>query len=252
MTMFKFILSVSAFLLISGCVSNTHLVILDSRPGVTQGFIHIMPKEQPVASIILFAGGGGHLLLKNSTSMGGTGQHTFTAKMRYKFAEHGFQVAVIDSPVDKWGNMTISRFSEEHITDSKAVATFLKSQANVPVWIVGTSRSTESIATLAINSDGVFNGAVFTSSVMSALDSDFQKIQIPALVVHNKFDNCGACVASVAEDIYKKLVNSKNRKLIWFSSKRSNGAACGPISPHGFLGIESSVVEAIAAFIKAN
>ncbi|MGV7223666.1 MAG: alpha/beta hydrolase [Nitrospinales bacterium] len=250
--MFKFFFSLSASLLISGCVSNTNLVKLDSRPGVTQGFIHIMPKELPVASIILFSGGGGQLRLKSATSMAGVTQYSFTAKMRNKFAEHGFQVAVIDSPVDKWGHMSMNRLSEEHITDCKAVATFLKSQVDVPVWIVGTSRSTESIATLAMNSGGVFNGAVFTSSVQEVSYLNLQTIQIPALVVHNKFDGCGVCSPSVAENIYKKLVNSKNRELIWFSSKAKKGPECEPSSPHGFLGIESSVVEAIAAFIKAN
>ncbi len=250
--MSKFIISVSVFLLISGCVSNANLVKLDSRPDVTQGFIHIMPKDPPVASVILYAGGGGNLRLTSGSTMK-WGEGNFLVRTRSQFAAHGFQVAVIDTPADKWGHMSMNRSGEDHVVDSKAVATFLRSQANVPVWIIGTSRGTDSIANLAIKADGAFDGAVFTSSLHDILFLyDLEKVEIPALVVHNKFDGCGVCPSSGAEDIYKKLVNSKNRELIWFSSKAKRSSDCDPYSPHGFLGIELSVVEAIAAFIKAN
>ena len=136
--------------LIIGCTSKATLVKVDSRPGVSQGFIHIMPKDPPVASVILYAGGDGNLKLTGPSAMN-WGEGNFLVRTRYQFAAHGFQVAVIDTPEDKWGHMYLSRSSNKHVIDSKAVATFLRSLANVPVWIVGTSRGTDSIANLAFS-----------------------------------------------------------------------------------------------------
>ena len=238
-------------LLLVGCSSTATLVKLDSRPGVTQGFIHIMPKEPPVASVILYAGGDGNLRLNSAYSMQ-WGEANFLVRTRQKFANHGFQVAVIDTPVNRQGHMTMSRRGQDHVTDSKAVANFLRSQAAVPVWIVGTSRGTESVSNLAVNGNGAFDGAVFTSSVRAASYFNLEEVTIPVLVVHNKLDGCGVSGPSVAENIYSKLVNSKNRELIWFSSTAKKSSDCQARSPHGYLGIESQVVDAIAVFIKSN
>lgn len=253
MNKFLFASSILLIFLIVGCVSKATLVKVDSRSGVTQGFIHIMPKDPPVASVILYAGSGGNLRLTSASTMK-WGEWNFLVRTRHQFAAHGFQVAVIDTPVDKWGHMSLNRGSKEHITDSKAVAAFLRSQANVPVWIVGTSRGTDSATNLATNSNGAFDGVVFTSSIQDIKYLyDLKKVKMPALVVHNKLDECGVCPPSEAEEIYKKMVNSKNRKLVWFSSTETkNYNACEAMTPHGFLGIESQVVKAIAGFIKAN
>ena len=238
-------------LLLIGCSSTATLVNVDSRPGVTQGFIHIMPKEPPVASVILYAGGHGNLRLNSAYSMR-WGEGNFLVRTRSTFASHGFQVAVIDTPTNHMGHMPMSRRSAAHVVDSKAVAKFLRSQAAVPVWIVGTSRGTVSVSKLAINGYGTFDGAVFTSSVQEAVHFDLEKVTISALVVHNRRDGCPASLPRVAEDIYNKLANSKSRELIWFSSTAKQSADCEAKSPHGYLGIESQVVEAIASFIKKN
>ena len=249
----KFAIALAFFISIplSGCASSAALVKIDSRPGVTQGFIHIMPKKPPVASVILYAGGSGNLRLSGPNSMV-WGAGNFLVRTRYEFAKQGFQVAVIDTPEDKFGRMPLNRGGKDHVIDSQAIAAFLRTQADVPVWVVGTSRGSDSVANLAVNGGGAFDGVVFTSSVVAASFYDLEKVKIPALVVHNKIDGCFASSPKVAEDIYNKLENSKNRKLLWFSSRAQQSDACKARSPHGYLGIESRVVEAISDFIKSN
>src|SRR5258708_8925822 len=64
------------------------LVSIPTPRGATQAFILIKP-DHPVASVILFAGGGGVLGLKTASSEA----TNFLVRSRDKFAAHNFIVA---------------------------------------------------------------------------------------------------------------------------------------------------------------
>lgn len=57
--------------------------------------------------------------------------------------------------------------SETHMADVRKVLDFVKCKADVPVWIVGTSRGTISATAVTINLPGEMAGVVLTSSVVS-------------------------------------------------------------------------------------
>jgi len=60
----------------------------------------------------------------------------FLVRSREKFASHGFGVAVVDVPADEPHGMSSAfRVSKNHAIDITAVADYLKSQADVPVWL---------------------------------------------------------------------------------------------------------------------
>lgn len=233
----------------AGCTSTGTLVKVDSRQGIQQGFIHLMPETPPVASVILFAGGDGNLRLTSGATMA-WGASNFLVRSRYKFLNQGFQVAVIDSPEGGSGHLTLERQSPEHLQDIKAVAAFLKSRANVPVWLVGTSRGTDSVASLAIHGKDIFSGAVFTSTVENALYQDIPKITMPSLVLHNTNDGCIASFPHVARALFDRLENAPRKNLVWLTSSARTSPECHASSPHGYLGIESEAVGVIADFIK--
>jgi pimeloyl-ACP methyl ester carboxylesterase len=74
-------------------------------------------------------------------------------------------VAVVDAPSDRQGGMNaIFRMSGAHAGDISALAGYLKKQANIPVWLVGTSMGTFSAAGGAIAARDV-DGLVLTSTV---------------------------------------------------------------------------------------
>ncbi len=235
---------------ISGCVSSGELVKIDPVQGVTQGFILITP-EKPLANLILFAGGHGRLRLSGGSNMA-WGSHNFLVRTRGKFVDMGFQVAVIDAPYDKFGYMSINRMSEDHRTNVRAVADYMKSKADLPVWLVGTSRGTVSVANIAINDPDPYAGAVFTSSLDDIAFQDLSKIALPTLVVHHRKDGCHFCSPSMAEEVYTKLTKASSRELRWIEGGRSTGDVCGPLSYHGFLSREQKVVDAITEFILAR
>ncbi len=144
------------------------LVTLETRAGVTQKFILITP-EKPVAAVILFAGGHGKLDLSNASGRpvprrGGN----FLVRSRADFAGHGFAVAVVDAPSDRKervGMLGGFRNSAKHVTDIDAVTAHLKKAVRVPVWLIGTSRGTESAAYVAIHAKEKVAGLVLTSSM---------------------------------------------------------------------------------------
>ncbi len=243
--------------------AQEQLVTLETRAGVTQKFILITP-EKPVAAVILFAGGKGNLDLTGAADRPvlGWGKNNFLVRSRDDFAAHGFAVAVVDAPSDRKERKGMRggfRNSAEHVTDIDAVTAHLKKTVRVPVWLIGTSRGTESVAYVAIHAKEKIAGLVLTSS-MTEDNSDgrpvtglaLDRIRVPALVVAHEDDECWATPPGGAEWIAESLVNASRVEVKMFSGGDSpRSGTCGALSAHGFLGIEQKVVAAIAGFIKS-
>jgi dienelactone hydrolase len=276
-TFFALIFSLVSFSK-SAEIQSEELVKLETRPKVRQNFALIKP-ENPVASVILFAGGRGNIKLG---SLGGKPhigamQRNFLIRTRRDFAKHGLMVAVIDVPSNldtKQGfstwvndNKTPFRWSEEHTKDIKAVASYLKNRKNIPVWLVGTSMGTFSAAHGAITLQEENSGLVLTSTVTrskkkwrirkthpnAVLDMDLENIKVATLIVSHENDGCEATPASDAPKLKAALKNSPKVKVLYFTGgKKPRSEPCQARSQHGFYGIEEQVVTAIADFIKSN
>ena len=101
----------------------------------------------------------------------------------------------------------------EHAADIKEVIAWVRAQENIPVWLVGTSRSTQSAAYLASKLSGPQgpDGLVLTSTILTddkgrpvpAMPID--KLQIPVPVVHHEQDGCGHCSFDDLPVLMKKL-----------------------------------------------
>ena len=258
------LLTIIFHLVMSGFTNAEELVELQTRPGVTQKFILIKPNN-PMLSVILFAGGQGNLELSSDYAgkpVIGWGKGNFLVRSRDLFASHGFMVAVVDAPSDhkeEDGMLYGFRSSQEHVTDIEHVIGYLKKQANIPVWLIGTSRGTESAAHIAIHTEKKINGLVLTSSMAEENDKGttvtnmaIDRITIPTLVVANEDDDCWLTPPSGAKEIARLLVNSPKVEVIYFSGgdESISKNPCRALTHHGYLGIEEQVVSAIAKWIK--
>lgn len=243
------------------------LVSVQSPRGVKQAFILIKP-QKPVASVILFAGGHGALGLKSASSMA-WGAKNFLVRTRDRFAAQGFMVAVIDAPADHQGSRgmnAVFRMSAAHAQDIGAVVAYLKKEANVPVWLVGTSMGTFSAAGGGVALKSI-DGIVLTSSITRSnpnwkivsshpngvASMRLSAIVVPTLIVSHRNDGCDITPATDAPKLTKAL--SKSRKVdvaILEGGSPPKSKPCEAMSQHGFLGIESLAVSRIAQFIKAN
>lgn len=250
---------------VSMVVNSAEVVSLSTRKNVEQRFIFMTP-ESPKASVILFAGGKGALKLSSmddGAPVINWGKNNFLVRTRDLFLGNGFQVAVVDAPTDKQssrGMLDGFRDSMKHVEDIDHVIRYLRKKSNVPVWLVGTSRGTESAVFIAIHSKQQPDGLILTSSMSvengagtAVTEMDIEEIKIPALVVANTDDSCEKTPPEGAAEIVEMLVKSKNAKVKMFSGGDSPiSSECKARSYHGFLGIEHDVVNYISEFIKAN
>ncbi len=241
------------------------LVSLATPRGAVQAFILIKPKK-PVAAVILFAGGHGALGLTSATKMG-WGSGNFLVRTRERFAAHGLMVAVVDAPSDKSSGMNAEfRMSRDHASDIGAVVTHLKTLANVPVWLVGTSMGTFSAAGAAVHKSGA-HGLVLTSTVTRAkpdwkvagshadgvASMALDRVTGPTMIVSHAEDGCAVTPASDAPKLTRKLSAAKPVEVVILDGGRPpQSDPCEARSQHGFLGIEGKAVDAIARYVKAH
>ena len=231
-------------------------VIVSKREGAEQVFL-FMKVKRPVASVILFAGGGGTLNIENGVINQRAGN--FAVQSRFRFASEGFNVAVVDAPSD-YRNLRGARDALFHALDIKGVIAYLRKDSNVPVWLFGTSRGTISAANAASRlKEGGADGLVLSSTLFipsggggTITDVDLGSITVPTLFVHHKKDRCSVTPYSAVASHMKSLRNAPKVELIAFEGGKPNRGRFCTGGPHGFRGIRDRVVRAIINWIKAN
>jgi hypothetical protein len=249
-------------MLSSGHAQTTQKVVdIPTRSGITQRVIVLSPPE-PKAAVILFAGGHGGLQVFANGSMK-WGEGNLLVRSRQLFADAGLTVAVIDAPSDRQSPPYLSGFRQrpEHAADVKAVIGWLRENAKVPVWLIGTSRGTQSaayVATDLVGADGP-DGLVLMSTILTDIKGNrpvtampLDKIRVPVLVVHHEQDGCEHCAFSGVPGLMGKLTNSPRTHLLSFSGGENTGDPCEALAYHGFNGLERQVVSKTAAWILAK
>ena len=237
--------------------NDENLVTIKTRPGVDQLFLLIEPDVPPIASVILFPGGSGKIKLwKNDPTKYG---NNFLVRTRKAFAGHGFLTAVIDVPSDRRRGPGLRDFrgSMAHRADIGAVVAFLRRRANVPVWLVGTSRGTISAAHLAadLSIDGVVLTATVTEesrkSRATVLDAPLERIRPPVLIVHHLSDACRVTPYYNVASLKRRFISSGIVEMLAFEGgDPPTSKPCQGLSEHGFFGIEDRVIGKIARWIK--
>jgi hypothetical protein len=239
---------------------QTQVLDLPTRPGVTQRMILIVP-DAPRAALILLAGGAGGLRIDAQGALGG-GQGNFLVRMRERFAEQGLAVAVVDAPSDRQQPPYLDgfRMTAAHAADLRATLVELRRRYGVPVWLVGTSRGTESAAAVAValaDTPDAPDGVVLTSTLlrerngMAVTAMALDRLRAPVLVVHHERDACWACPPSDLPWLMRRLSNSPRKALRLFAGGTPKGEPCEAYAYHGYNGIEDEVVGAIAQWILA-
>jgi pimeloyl-ACP methyl ester carboxylesterase len=236
------------------------VVDIPTRPGVTQRLVLIRP-EHSTAAVILFAGGHGGLQISKKGEFG-WGKGNFLVRSRQRFAEQNLVVAVIDAPSDRLSPPYLSGFRQtpEHAADIKALIAWLRQQTHLPVWLIGTSRGTQSaayVATRLSGHDGP-DGIVLTSSILQdsksrpVTDMSLETVAVPVLVVHHEQDGCKLCRPEDLPRLLNKLTATPRKELLTFKGGQDRGDPCEAYAHHGFNGLEPEVVAKIAAWIRGK
>ena len=247
-----------------GAIAHAQLAqsVIDvpTRPGVTQRLLLLEPPA-PKAVAVLFAGGHGGLQLSTEGTLQ-WGKGNFLVRSRQAFAEQGLAVVVIDAPSDRQSPPFLSGFRQtaEHAADVKAAIAALRGRFKLPLWLVGTSRGTQSVAYLAqtLGAAEGPDGIVLSSTVLNdprsrgVLAMPLDRVRIPVLVVHHELDACRVCAYADVPALMDKLGAAPRKQLLAFNGGISQGDPCEAFAYHGYNGIEADVVRQTAAWMLAR
>jgi len=233
---------------------------LPTRPGVTQRLLLLTPPE-PKAVVLLLPGGHGGLQLGLDGAMR-WGEGNFLVRSRERFAAQGLAVAVLDAPSDRQGPPFLAGFRQtpEHVADVAATLAWLRQRHRLPVWLVGTSRGTQSaahVATVLPPPEGP-DGLVLTATILSDTRGRpvpamaLERVTVPVLVVHHEQDGCGHCAFAEVPALMAKFTHAPRRELLSFTGGRNVGEPCEAFAHHGFNGLEAEVVRRVTDWVLAR
>lgn len=248
---------------------------VEVRPGVTVKYlgVRILAKKAPNA-VILFAGGNGLLSLQPDGSIGTDLSGNFLVRSRVKFAQKNLFVAVVDTPNQVKIDGSV-RLSAEYADDLGQVIEDVRGRIapSGKVWVVGTSSGTLSAASIAARlplvtppikdnlrrPDGIILTSTQTTRVAglcgkTVFDAKLAAINVPAFVAAHVKDACACSPPKASAMVIFQLTGAPTKSLRNFSGgKRPKSKdPCMAFTPHGFYGIEDSVVGLIAKFISAH
>jgi hypothetical protein len=235
----------------AGLAAAGELIELPARPGVTQGVYFDSASPHPAWVLILFAGGDGRLALAQS---GPRRAGNFVIKTARYWTDAGQATAMFDTPSDHDAGVDDAfRLSPQAAQDvSAAVAAARKRYPGAKVALLSTSRGTITVGSVLKRDPALADAYVLTSPVTQAHRSQpgLSAMQWPGnkarvLVVSNQHDGCAVSPFAAA----KSMAAANGFDFIAASSSAATGEPCGPKSPHGYLGIENSVLDAIRKWL---
>lgn len=230
---------------------------IPTRVGVSVPVMVITP-EKPSAAILLFPGGNGRVTYHSD---GSTGYRGFPVRKPGLFAQQGFLIAVMNTSSDT-PPRHFFRDSSSHTEDIHHVIAFLRKETDKPLWLVGHSAGSTSVANAAIQlRNAGITGIVLISSENGKPDLrsgyldklNVGEITVPTLVVHHEQDECEFTLFENAQKLMRRLNKSVKAELVAFNGGGPvSGDRCGSLHYHGFPGIEQEVAARIAGWIKAT
>ncbi len=254
--------------IVLACMGNAHaqsaakVVDIPTRPGVTQRLLVLAAPESPAkAAAIVFTGGNGLLQIGVNGEIA-QGRGNFLVRSRQLFADQGLLVVLVDTPSDRQTFPYLAGFRQtpEHLADVKAVIAWVRTQTTTPVWLLGTSRGTQSAAFAATELQGAVgpDGLVLTSTILrdergrAVTRMPLDRLRIPVLVAHHEQDGCSLCAYSDLPGLMQQLSNAPRKQLLSFKGGDNSGDPCEAMAYHGFNGLESDVVAQAVAWMLAK
>ncbi len=221
-----------------------------------QNLLYAAPAE-PRGTIVMLPGGAGELGL----TADGDVRHgdNFVVRTRRLWVAHGYAVIIPDT-IDR-ANLRGDRSSPVYADIVARLVAFAHDRAARPVYLLGTSQGSIAAMNGAAHARaGSIAGVVLTESVSvlggsheTVFDADPRDVRVPALVVANQADACPVAPPQNADRIARAMIHSPDVqvRMVDGGEQRSNDA-CGSLTPHGYYGIEQSVVALITRWMSEH
>lgn len=202
----------------------------ESAPTMTM----FWPARAPKATILVVLGGGGAIGIKPET----TALRNQTANM-LKLLTDGtnskgmINVAVFDSPhtlqqAGKGVENIAPRYAADHLVRVENVVRFYRGKVETPLWLMGHSNGTVSVAEFINRSPGnrkLIDGAILSGSRNEARISG--AIDFPVLFLHHENDGCSSTTVAAAR-AHLEALRSRSTARTDFLLVRGGTAAGNP------------------------
>lgn len=207
------------------------------------------------AVLVMIPGGDGRLGLRPTRAdLGGFYGKTLKPLADTTLTSGRIDVAVFDSPypLPVSGSYLMSRATTDHLGRIASVVSFYASRFGKPVWLMGHSNGSISVAEFLRGHEALLAGAIFSASRDGVRVSP--KTVIPILFLHHRKDSC--VVASGRDDLATfealRAAGKANTAFIWLEGGSSeHGNPCGS-GYHLYSGAEAEAYRAIEAFIASH
>jgi len=230
-------------------------VLTIAMPGGGQQHVLYVAPPQPRATLVMFPGGDGDIGLDAD----GNPRHAdnFAVRSRDLWVAAGFAVLIPDTFNGR--NLRGLRSSPAYAALIGALVETAHAQAPGPVFLFGTSQG----AIAAMNGaahlrHGEIAGVVLSEAVSvpggsheTVFDAHPAQVNVPALVIANSDDRCRVAPPQEAANIAAAMTTAHSATVLPVSGgDQRSSRDCGSLSPHGYYGIETSVVSAVASWIR--
>ena len=207
------------------------------------------PAPAAEATVILFPGGDGVVGIRENGTADRPG-HTFTRSMNL-WANQRINAVLFDAP-DGLGKHGELRDDSDHIDRISAVISYLGSKNSLPVWLVGHSNGTLSVASYMNASPGNEKNLSGLVILGTEIRVAFKRpVKLPILAVHHNQDGCNVTpMYASAKVIEAAKATSSRAELVRMDGGRQVSPPCMARSYHGFLDLEDELIAMIGVFVR--
>jgi hypothetical protein len=209
------------------------------------------------ATIVMLPGGSGDVGVERDGDL--RHDDNFVVRTRGDWVAQGYAVLIPDT-IDR-ANLRGVRSSPAYAHLVDALATYAHAHAPGPVFLLGTSQGSIAAMNGAAHArPGQIAGVILTEpvSVMghsgeTVFSADPQNVRVPALVVANRDDACDVAPPPMAPGIAAAMKRSPDARVLFVSGGTNRSAKpCGSLSPHGYYGIEATLITSITAWMRSH
>jgi hypothetical protein len=221
--------------------------------GGSQRVLYIGPAT-PSAIVISFTGGDGQLKIAADGKIGQAGN--FLVRTRDLWVERGLGVVIPDKPTG-YSTLFNRRDTPEYADAVAQLVAFAKSQANVPVWLMGTSQGTNAASNGGAHlTHGEIAGVILTATITrpggkplfreTVFDNQLGAINVPVLIVSHSGDGSVQTPPGDGDKVKAAVSHSPRSEVILMrGGLPAKSDACEAYSEHGFYGVEAQTVQRI-------
>ncbi len=199
----------------------------------------VKPDRTPIGSIILIPGGATTIRISGNGHTSAEGNTVM--RIRPQLVDAGYAVAYAEDPSDLSGLIATLRGV------ARPVVLLGLSNGTIVEVDNGKTLGKAGPDLIVLMSTVTVPNRSFSHAVTRA---GIAQLTVPVLFVHNPNDRCGVSPPSGAHDVAEGVANATFLEL---ESPLAPGAnQCEPFSPHGFLGVDSTLARRVLEWIAAH